>query len=150
MATTIINQLKLKSMEFNIKRNDYVRPRDVRRDVVQKICDCILSRVNDDSEEDDYEIRIEGRHPAIIISEKINDPSISDLFVRDSRHSLKTNGRSNYTTVRTCEMKMVFKVLQDAGYYIRFYEGSFTYFVSKRPYFGRIKAERIEFDFFID
>ena len=136
-------------MEFNIKRNGFVRPRDVRRDLVQKICDYFVDGID----EYDKDMLIKGFHPHISYAER--KPEFDDMKSLAKRKIIYSNSQDSHcytiTQIRTCEMKLVFSLLQDAGYYIYKVCNTFSgYSISSRPYLYDKKAERIEFEYFID
>ena len=131
---------------FNITPNAFEYSKESRMEVVKKVCEVILDYVNAEDSDYDKMIHIRGEHPALYLAEvkRENSGYIKKTIttVTDKKDAY------NYTRIRTCEMRKVFGLLQDAGYYI--FEGNWEYQISKRPYLGDKKAQRTEFKFFID
>jgi endonuclease IV len=137
-------------MNISIKPNDYVRPTEVRDEVVKKVCNHIVSYL--DRLEVDMEISLQGAHPALFFGEKDEDMT---HYKNMAKTVLSTEENYMnvyyYTRVRGCEMRKVFKLLQEAGYYIySLNEMGWSYAISKYPYRNMYKAERVEFKSFID
>lgn len=127
-----------------IKRNDYVQPSECRREVVMGVCEVILRSINE--YDHDSLILIRGEHPELyygVLKDKCDHLSKTYIStVKDRKHLY------DYTRIRTCEMRKVFHLLQEAGYYI--FEKGWEYQISKLPYLGEEKAKHVEFKFFID
>ena len=134
-------------MSIKIKENDYVQPTEVRENMVQKMCDIILSDYLD-------------KYASIVIY-----PKSAELYIGKYLYDEKTNApflitrstiNKNYSYVRlhSCEVDEVFKVLQDAGYHIFLERDKKTreshYRFSKKPVLEGIAAKILEFDVFID
>ena len=132
---------------INIKPNDFVRPTEIRMEIVQKICDHILNYIGDGNEFRDWSIRLKEEHPALYFGELKTPNELLRPTSLVNRY--EESGNYNYTRIRSVEMKKVFTELQDAGYHI-FYDGYRTYTVSRRPYLDNVLAKRIEFKIFID
>lgn len=137
--------------KYNIKKNGYVQPYEIRHNVVQTICDHIIGYL-DRCPNDDYEIELRSNHPKFYLYIRNNVPSnyekAKTMFFGckdDSYLRLYDCYR-----VRSCEMRKVFKLLQDAGYHIYFDKNYSKYWFSIRPYLFMRKAEYIGFEFFID
>lgn len=128
-----------------ITPNRFKPSSEIRRDVVEKICETVLHYINE--LDDDYVFLIKNRHPSLYLGVlKDNRSNYEPLII-----TLKNDYNYRvyeYIRIRTCEMKKVFELLQDAGYYI--YDNNWEYQISKRPYLGEKKATHVEFGFFID
>ena len=124
-------------MNINIPRNTFVEPGQSRQSVVQKICDIIISNTI----LDDFNIEFSGAHPTLYILGSESD----NLVYKFSR--LPSTSRDS-TKIRTCEMRLAFRYLQDAGYYI--FTNGWDYTFSTKPQRGLAKAERQEFKLLID
>lgn len=127
-------------MEYNyrIKRNDYVIENELRRDVVQMILDSIEKFFE---KHVDLNILLKDIHYVLYLH--ISYVGTSDMFTC-------YGCGENYIHIRTSEMRVVFRVLQDAGYYI--YSEYNKYTISKSPYSHgqRINVERTEFKHFLE
>ena len=95
--------------EYNIKSNGYIKPLEVRKDVVQHMIDFYLSNLHTcwnhfcPNQCWRRQYAIGKRHGKWEIIG--NGTQCKDEF-------------TDVTKIRTCEMKEFFKVWQDAGYYI--------------------------------
>ena len=131
---------------IRIKPNDYVQPTDVREDVVQKICDVLLTYLDVNRA-----LTIRTKHPVLYLAKyEGKHETVEKLAL--------TSGTMNqayaYTQVRSCEMDKAFEAFQDAGYHIYLERDKKTktsvYRFSKKPVLDGDKAKNLEFDMFID
>lgn len=131
---------------IRIKPNDYVQPTDVREDVVQKICDVLLTYLDANRA-----LTIRAKHPVLYLAKyEGKHETVENLAL--------TSGTMNqayaYTQVRSCEMDKAFEAFQDAGYHIYLERDKKTktsvYRFSKKPVLDGDKAKNLEFDMFID
>ena len=134
-------------MAIIIKRNDYKQPREVRIEIVKKVCDCIVDMLDKDM--DDYQLIIYGEHPELYFGEIRDNYPNSNMKKRVLLNKKANEHCYVLTRIRSCEMRVVFKVMQDYGYYIH-KRATNDFKFSKLPYLFDKKAERITFDFFID
>ena len=128
----------------NIPRNDYVQQKVVRIGVVTKIIGVVLETL---STGDDIQISLKGAHPKMYLS-----VGIDGKFFQGKRYLAYKPQDEKYWTnepIRTSEMRAVFKVLQDKGYFIHRCCDC-EYYISKNPYRCSVKAERVEFTQYID
>jgi hypothetical protein len=108
-------------IKVNIPSNDYVKPTEIRQDVVQQICNIILKNYIDT----DNEVRFTDENPVLFIGKScFSNKKFEDYHIR----------------VRGCEMNAAFKALNQAGYYIY---GTYnvtwrehTYNFSKKPVYN--------------
>ena len=128
-------------MNIQIKRNTFVAPDYSRKDIVQKICDKVVQKI-----EANYEFRIElqGAFPRLYLGTEKSDPT-KVIITTDPYQS-----RYDLIQIRSCEMRLVFRLMQDAGYYAYKWSDGWQYCISNRPYNGLQKAERVDFTSFID
>ena len=131
---------------IKIKPNDYVQPTEVREDVVQKICDVLLTYLDVNRA-----LTIRAKHPVLYLAKyEGKHETVEKLAL--------TSGTMNqayvYTQVNSCEMDKAFEILQDAGYCIYLERDKKTktsvYKFSKKPVLDGNKAKNLEFDMFID
>lgn len=125
-------------MNIQIKRNTFVVPGQSRQDVVQKICDIIVSKTIFNGE---YAVEFSGAYPTKYIVE--NQTDYSQNLLRDEPYKDR-----KCTKIRTCEMRLALRFLQDAGYYV--FSDGLRYIFTTRPQRGFSKAERQEFKLLID
>lgn len=134
-------------MNIQIKRNTFVEPTQSRQNIVQGICDVILRRITLDSD-NFYELTLTGSYPKLFYGEYCG------THPRDWAPYTIANNNSNsnyrYTRIRTCEMRLAFRHLQSAGYYIFDDDNYLRYIISARPYFCQRKAVYTEFRHHID
>ena len=136
-------------IKVNIPKNDYVQPTEVRQEVVQTICDFLISRMEDVRffEEGAYDLDFNPHNWCY---------RLYLLFYKDSPYSFSRSSEGHHDKairIRTAEMQAVFTAIQDAGYYIfgrSNITGRETYIFTKKPYYDNRKAERMEFSLFID
>ena len=132
-------------IKINIPQNNYVRPTEVREDVVQMICDSLLH----------YQLDHESAHDVEFSHE---DPMLALRIYGYKRPVLEGGHRRTLLhpevdiVVRSCEMKAAFTALQDAGYYIYPYRhnGHYSFHLCSRPVYCERMLERVEFNLFID
>lgn len=124
-------------MNIIIPRNTFVVPGQSRQDVVQKICDIIVSKTILKGE---YKVEFSGAYPTQYIIEDQTDYSRNHLDILP-----ETNKKC--TKIRTCEMRLALRFLQDAGYYV--FSDGLKYIFTTRPQRGLAKAERQEFKLLI-
>ena len=131
---------------INIKPNDYVQPTDVREDVVQKICDVLLTYLDENRV-----LTIRAKHPVLYLAKYEGKHETAEKFMLSSG---TMNQAYVYTQVRSCEMHKAFEFFQDAGYHIYLERDKKTktsvYRFSKKPVLDGNKAKNLEFDMFID
>lgn len=125
-------------MNIQIKRNTFVVPGQSRQDVVQKICDIIVSKTIFNGE---YAVEFSGAYPTKYIVE--NQTDYSQNLLRDEPYKDR-----KCTKIRTCEMRLALRFLQDAGYYV--FSDGWRYIFTTKPQRGLSKAERQEFKLLID
>lgn len=125
-------------MNIQIKRNTFVVPGQSRQDVVQKICDIIVSKTILKGE---YKVEFSGAYPTQYIIEDQTDYSCNSLDILPM-------SSKKCTKIRTCEMRLALRFLQDAGYYV--FSDGLRYIFTTRPQRGLAKAERQEFKLLID
>ena len=134
-------------MKIKIKENDYVQPTEVRENVVQTMCNIILSDYLDKYRS----IEIHVKHAELYIGTYTGGRETSCPFMI-TRSTL--NQSYSYIRVHSSEMEEVFKTLQDAGYYIYLERDKKTkdssYKFSKKPVLDGVTAKNLEFDVFID
>ena len=131
---------------IRIKPNDYVQPTDVREDVVQKICDVLLTYLDANRA-----LTVRAKHPVLYLAKYEGKHETVEKFAL-------TSGTMNqayvYTQVHSCEMDKAFEAFQDAGYHIYLERDKKTktsvYRFSKKPVLDGDKAKNLEFDMFID
>lgn len=138
--------IKLKDMEIKIVQNDYVQPTEVRKDVVQTLCDIMCSFLDVPRS-----ITIHAKQAELYVGKsKLAEPQGENPIV--TRSTL--NKSYEYTRVHSCEMEEAFKVFQDAGYFIYLERDkktkSSTYRFSKKPVLDGVQNKNLEFDVFID
>lgn len=96
-------------MDYVIKQNDYVKPTEVRKEVVQRLLDCYLSSINtcwnhfcpNQCWRKQYAI---GRRRGV------------DEIIGNTTQA--TWECTDVVRIQTCEMKEFFRVWLSAGYYI--------------------------------
>lgn len=134
-------------MNIKIIANDYVQPTEVRENVVQTLCNVILSDYLDKYRS----IEIHVKHAELYIGTYTGNTETSCPFLI-TRSTLNRN--YDYTRVNSREMDEAFKVLQDAGYHIYLERDKKTrdssYRFSKKPVLDGVTAKNLEFDVFID
>lgn len=95
-------------MAIEIKKNDYVKPNEVREKVVQAICDAFLCRCAWSTFYPKYETR---RNPTLYVVAHKSDKKfygfMSNIFSDDVGYR-----------IRGCEMAKAFEELTKAGYYM--------------------------------
>lgn len=132
-------------MNIQIKRNTFVEPGLSRKEYVQDICDAVLIAI----EKDGYScIQLgDGLSPHLYIG------TYTGSF--DGRRKIiKPITNISYYAfsepIRSCEMRLSFRILQEAGYYI-YKTSPFQYHITDKPYIsGTMKAEYQDFTWFID
>ena len=133
--------------DFLIKPNDYKRPVGIRRNVVLKLCEYFLEKLDDRY---DVKIGVIGEHPELYIGTRkegcnFRNVSTSTLSCCEDRKQYY-----DYYRISSNEMRAALDAMQDAGYYVYEKEGGYEYTISKRPYLGLQKATRVTFNRFID
>ena len=139
-----------KNDRYTIPQNDYVPPKadEVRPDVVIGVLEYLIRRISKSSE---------GETTFSIMGEKIYN-SLYATIDKETNKVVKFNyypyEGEEYENIRVSghEMKRVFQVLQDNGYYIYSpqYLGTVEIVISKRPCRGNMKAKYQHFNYFID
>ena len=133
----------------NIPQNNFVKQTEVRQDVVQRICDHILDYIDC--------VPNVGTYSFSISDSETKSPQFYVIIRKDG----STSGfcswddplYKNKIRVRTCEMALVFDVLQKGGYFIfgsYCTSGYHSYTISRRDYFDGRKATRMDFTLPID
>ena len=110
-----------------IPKNDYEQPIQVRQDVVQGICEAFLNRMP--IRDTFTAVRHKYTEPTLYIG-WTNGRKPTFLNIRELDFEMYKNYRTE--RIRGCEMKIAFKKLIEAGYYMFKYEG-IHYFCSKKP-----------------
>lgn len=128
-------------MNIQIKRNTFVQPGQSRNDIVQKICDTAISNIEKGQ---DLIVALEGEHPKLFIGVSKFDSS-RVVITNDPYQS-----HCYLTRIRSCEMRLAFRLMQDAGYYAYKLSDGWKYIISDRPYLGQMRATYIDFTMFID
>ena len=126
-------------MNIIIERNTFVANECARASVVQDICDAIIGSMERTNE--DFKLDISGAHPKMFVGADPNS-------VYRYKYILDYNRGGVYKRIRSCEMRLAFRSMQEAGYYI--YYGSLAYYISIKPYRGDTKAQYTDFTHFID
>ena len=130
-------------MNIRIERNTFVEPTQSRANVVQGICDSIMI----DIKSQNYcEIELCGKIPSLYYGRYIGNGAMKAHTLRAGRD---VSG-FEYTKIRTCEMRLAFRLLQEAGYYIYEIAERWRYFVTTRPFFCGMKAKYTDFNNHID
>ena len=142
-------------IKVNIAANDYVQPKEVRTKVVQDICDHIICWMNIGCDKGFYSLRIKDyyeKSATLYLVYKDSGHSTTSGFCGTSEPD-KDSSRT-YVKVRTCEMKVVFKAIQKAGYHIfgshNITDNVHTYIFTTKPVLNGQKAKKIDFGMFID
>ena len=135
-------------IDLKIQKNDYVRPTEIRNDIVQKICDHIIKMINKSMWiEDAYQLSL--HHKEWSYQLYINVSTNGDI----TGFNYHKDNRLNQIRVRNVEMDVVFDALQNAGYFIFgtcYTDGERKYTFSKKDHYDNRKACRMKFDVFID
>ena len=133
-------------IKVNIPKNDYKEPTEVRQDVVQCICEHIISRF---SREDSASISVwdSNYHTAELWYGKSKGAYGSYILFAD-----RQDKKGEYTRVRGCEMQAVFDAMIAAGYFI---SGSYNITDQKQTYLFTYKPDKYDhlvtkFTYFID
>ena len=134
-------------MNIQIKRNTFVEPTQPRQRIVQGICNVIMYKITNNS--DGFcELYVKGEFPKLFYGDYTGN------YPRDwspYRITGEISDRSyTYTRIRSCEMRLAFRHLQSAGYYIFDDANQLRYIISARPYYCQRKAEYTEFCHHID
>ena len=129
-------------MNIQITRNTFVAPEISRADIVQKICDTIVSSITD---RHDFELQLDGLHLKLFLYAHIDNPTSILGITRNNNYA-----RYLYTRIRSCEMRIAFRKIQEAGYFVSKSHDGWVYMISNKPYFGLQKAEYVDFTAFID
>lgn len=133
---------------IDIPKNDYKQPNEIREDVVQKICDYIIKKMNQGTWiEDSFQLELEHNRWTYQLYIEIKSDGSIYQFWSENRKSL------NLVRVRKCEMEAVFEMLQDGGYYIygtAYTNGEKVYTFSKKPFYDNRAATKMSFFEFID
>lgn len=130
-------------MNIRIERNTFVEPTQSRTNVVQGICDAIMINIKGQNY---CEIELFGKIPSLYYGRYIGNG-------KSKAHILRTDtdiSSFEYTKIRTCEMRLAFRLLQEAGYYIYEMAEMWRYVVTTRPFFCGMKANYIDFSNHID
>ena len=138
------------TLKIKIQKNDYKQPTEVRENVVQLICDYIISNMNN-SNSGTYNLQINphssyNRIYELYIELRKFDGKLLQFW--NERRSLL-----NQIRINGCEMVAVFDAIQDAGYFIfptHYANGDNTYMFSKRPNYDNRRATHIKFTELID
>ena len=121
---------------INIPKNNYVQPNEVRQNVVQLCCDAMLNMIKMKRE-------LAIRKDTMRVCVGKNGYAMWGL-----------DARERDIQVRTCELRAAFDAMQDAGYYIYVtlmsYPREYRFTFSEKPFFEGRKAERVDFNLFID
>ncbi|UKK52699.1 hypothetical protein [Prevotella sp. E2-28] len=132
-------------MDTKIKRNDFVQPGLSRKEYVQDICDAVLIAI----EKDGYSsIQLgDGLYPHLYIGTYVGNCCGRRKIIKPIDNLSYYNFSEQ---IRSCEMRLSFRILQEAGYYI--YKSSpYQYHITNKPYMcGTMKAEYQDFAWFID
>ena len=127
-------------MNITIKQNDYVQPTEVRENIVQSICDVLLTMLDTN-----LTLTVHVKHAELYVGKNANETTIT-------RSTLCK--RYEYTRVHSTEVDEAFKAFQDAGYHIYTIRDKktkdTTYRFSKKPVLEGMQSKNIEFDMFID
>ncbi len=126
-------------MNIIIERNTFVANGCARASVVQDICDAIIGLMKRTNE--DFKLVISDAHPKMFVGADPNS-------VHQYKYIADYNRNGVCKRIRSCEMRLAFRSLQEAGYYI--YYGSLAYYISIKPYMGSTKAQYTDFTHFID
>lgn len=131
-------------MNIQIKRNSFVEPTLARDRVVQDVCDVIVSTL---SEDNDTCIILAKKNPKLFLGTlKEEHPAVKKKILNTTGlHTLY-----NFVKVRSCEMRMAFRLIQDAGYHIFFRKKENEYVVTMKSYDGTKLIEHMEFEHHID
>lgn len=136
---------------IKIQENDYKRPTEVREDVVQLICDHIVGNMNKEGSDGIYELSVNpiGSLRKCRTYELYTETDETDGSLRKITNERKSEDQ---TRIRGCEMETVFKVMQNAGYFIfySYYDGYITYIFSKKPSYDNTLTTTMYFTEFID
>ena len=121
-------------MTITIPKNDYVKPTELREEVIQKVCNKFI----------EYYIpnNIRWNKNDCYYHEN-SKYGLSEFKYQDSKEGVRVNG---------CEMEQVFSCLLNAGYHIFFkwINGYNYYVVSKKPYLREGWSTVEEFNEFMD
>lgn len=120
---------------IQIKRCTFVESSQSRTEFVKRICDIFINGL--------------GRNLAITL-EMRND--FQEFFIdidSTGEPRLSLYGRKE-NKIRTCEMRLAFRVLQNAGYHIFYKEQTETYIVTEREYMRTQRATYTDFIHHID
>ena len=119
-------------MNISVVRNSFVEPTQSRQQFVQNFCDYIVKELN---KRVCVDICVQGQFPKLFFSENSNEV---DLYgVADKK-------------IRSCEVRLAFRMLQNAGYHIFYKEEDKKYYITKREYMGNRKAVYTDFLHHID
>lgn len=124
-------------IKINIPKNDYKEPTEVRQEVVQDICEYIISRF---SHEDFASISVwdSNYHTAELWYKKRTSAYGSKPYFLFADRQVK---EGEYTRVRGCEMQAVFDAMIAAGYFI---SGSYNITHQKHTYLFTYKPDKYD------
>lgn len=130
-----IEQKNCTLAEYDIPKNDYVQPKEIRREVVQGIIKSLLWYIDNHIS---YEV----------------DECNNGLYITNGGLT-KESKKSSATRIHGAEMNAAFIALSEAGYYLFTYydneKGRHIYFWSKKPMLGTKKPTKdVSFNVFID
>ena len=128
-------------IKINIPTNDYVQPTEVRKDVVQMICDSILKTYIDKRD-----LVFEWKEPKATLCVH----GYKTAFLNPTSNNVH---KEENISVRSCEMSAAFDVLQEAGYFIYPFisgRGETVYYFSTKPSYAGRCGKKVSFNLFID
>lgn len=140
-------------IKINIPANNYVQPTEIREEIVQKFCEHVIQYMDGPSYyENGYTINVRTYlyKPEVYLNFKESGVTCSITNCRATDLELRS-GKS--VKVRTVEMKAIFEVMQNAGYFIFGSEntsGVYSYNFNRRNYYNGRYATRTEFNIPID
>ena len=127
-------------MNITIKQNDYVQPTEVRENIVQSICDVLITMLDTN-----LTLTVHVKHAELYVGKN----AIETIITRSTLCK-----KYEYTRVHSTEVDEAFKAFQDAGYHIYMIRDKktkdTTYRFSKKPVLEGMQSKNIEFDMFID
>lgn len=133
---------------INIPKNDYVRPTQVRPEVVQHLCDAFIGSAENSYGARYYNFRLfpHGFHE----NTWLKTPTATSNYGWCFEQPHHAHG-ATLTKFYTAEVKTAFKAMIDAGYHMfKFYDGCEAgYLCDKKPFHEGAKEVFI-FDEFID
>lgn len=120
---------------LKIKPNDYKMPIEMRKEVMQNVCDFILDLMNkSENAVAGFNVHLHSKKPTYLYAlydDKMEKVNGFGHFQGSERISVK---------LHKVEMQKIFDELRGAGYFIfriAYPDGTVNYKISKKPFYGR-------------